>query len=72
VARSLGIAFAATPDLVEAAWPIARPVPDGERRHSPNSAFRPGLVAPEGASRFDQILAMLGRSPVWDPVSRKV
>ncbi|WP_405145114.1 hypothetical protein OG589_00160 [Sphaerisporangium sp. NBC_01403] len=44
-------------------WPIAQSVPDDERCRQPGSAFRHGLAAPEGATRFDQILAMLGRSP---------
>lgn len=63
VAQSLGVAFTAEPELVEAAWPIARAVPDDGRRRRPGAAFQPGLVIAEDADRFDRILAMLGRSP---------
>ncbi|MFF5210325.1 TIGR03086 family metal-binding protein [Streptosporangium sp. NPDC000396] len=63
VAQSLGVAFTAEPALVEAAWPIAQAVPDDERRRRPGAAFQPSVTAPEEATRFDQILALLGRSP---------
>ncbi|GAA4221030.1 uncharacterized protein (TIGR03086 family) [Streptosporangium album] len=63
VAQSLGVAFTAEPELVEAAWPIAQAVPDDERRLRPGAAFQPSSAAPEGAARFDRLLAMLGRSP---------
>ncbi|MDP9847250.1 uncharacterized protein (TIGR03086 family) [Streptosporangium lutulentum] len=65
VARSLGVGFTVEPELVEAVWPIALAIPDDERRRRPGSAFQPGLVVPEDATRFDRILAMLGRSPAW-------
>ncbi|MEV6860529.1 TIGR03086 family metal-binding protein [Streptosporangium subroseum] len=63
VAQSLGVEFTAEPELVEAAWPIAQAIPDDERRRRPGAAFQPGLAIPEDATRFDLILAMLGRSP---------
>ncbi|MCW2878973.1 MAG: hypothetical protein JWQ95_3073 [Sphaerisporangium sp.] len=63
VARALGVEYTAEPDLAEAAWPIAQAVPDGEQRRKPGAAFQPSVAAPEGATRFDQILAMLGRPP---------
>ncbi|MEV7908298.1 TIGR03086 family metal-binding protein, partial [Streptomyces anulatus] len=67
VARSLGVGFTVDPELVEAAWPITLAVPDDERRNRPGSAFRPSLAVSGDAPRFDRILALLGRSPVWEP-----
>ncbi|MFE3451608.1 TIGR03086 family metal-binding protein [Nonomuraea sp. NPDC059194] len=69
VATALGIGYAVEDDLVEAAWPIAQAVPDDERRLTPGSAFRPGLAVPQDATRFDRILAMLGRSPAQGTVN---
>jgi uncharacterized protein (TIGR03086 family) len=63
VAQSLGVEFTAEPELVEVAWPIAQAIPDDERRRRPGAAFQPSLAIPEDATRFDLILAMLGRSP---------
>ncbi|WP_214414455.1 TIGR03086 family metal-binding protein [Sphaerisporangium fuscum] len=65
VARALDVPFSPEPDVVEAAWPIAEAVPDGEPRLKPGAAFRPRLDAPGDATRFDRILAMLGRSLSW-------
>ncbi|WP_433250156.1 TIGR03086 family metal-binding protein [Streptosporangium sp. CA-135522] len=62
VAQALGVEFTADPELVEVAWPIAQMVPDGEQRRLPGAAFQPSLAAPEGGTRFDQVLALLGRS----------
>ncbi len=67
VARSLGVAFAPEPDLLEAAWPVAKLVPDDEQRLEPGAAFRPSLPAPDDATDFDRLLALLGRSPTWTP-----
>ncbi|MEN3534895.1 TIGR03086 family metal-binding protein [Microbispora sp. ZYX-F-249] len=64
VARALGIDYVPDPDLAEAAWPIALAVPDGGYRRRPGAAFAPSLPAPPGTSRFDQVLARLGRTPV--------
>ncbi|WP_248961074.1 TIGR03086 family metal-binding protein [Sphaerisporangium perillae] len=69
VARSLDVAFTPEPGLVEAAWPIAHAVPDDERRHRPGAAFQPRLAVPADATRFDQILAMLGRTPERSPAA---
>ncbi|MEV8636592.1 TIGR03086 family metal-binding protein [Streptosporangium sp. NPDC051023] len=67
VARSLGVEFTPASDLAEAAWPITLAVPDDERRTRPGAAFQPSLPAPGDAPRFDRILALLGRSPTWEP-----
>ncbi|MEU7888178.1 TIGR03086 family metal-binding protein [Microbispora bryophytorum] len=63
VARTLGIAYDPDPELAEAAWPIALAVPDGEYRERPGAAFAPSVPTAPEASRFDQILARLGRTP---------
>lgn len=65
VARSLGVPYALDADLLEAAWPIAQAVPNGETRLTEGAAFRPALAAEPDADRLDQILAALGRSPAW-------
>jgi uncharacterized protein (TIGR03086 family) len=67
VARSLGVPYELSADLAQAALPIARMVPDGQRRLVPGSAFQPGLAAQPDASLLDQVLAALGRSPGWQP-----
>jgi uncharacterized protein (TIGR03086 family) len=64
VAQAIGVAFTPEPDLVAAALPIARAVPDGDLRRQPGSAFAPGLGTSADAAPWDQVLAMLGRSPV--------
>jgi uncharacterized protein (TIGR03086 family) len=63
VAQSLGLAFTVAPDLARAALPIAQAVPDDERSRRPGAAFGPSLPTPQGATDFDRILTMLGRSP---------
>jgi len=65
VARTLGLAYAPAPELLRAALPIARAVPDDDARLAPGSAFQPGLTADEDADTLEQILTALGRSPQW-------
>ena len=65
VARSLGIPLEVDDDMAAAGLVIARRVPDGPRRLSPDSAFRPGIPPPDDGTVLDQILAALGRSPAW-------
>ncbi|MFG2098327.1 TIGR03086 family metal-binding protein [Streptomyces sp. NPDC048612] len=65
VARTLDLAYAPGAELLRAALPIARAVPDGDFRLAPDSAFRPGLPAGEEADTLTQILTALGRSPHW-------
>ncbi|MEU0393634.1 TIGR03086 family metal-binding protein [Streptomyces sp. NPDC006208] len=65
VARALGITYAPSPELLQAALPIARAVPDGDSRLAPGSAFGPGLAADDDAGTLEKILAALGRSPEW-------
>lgn len=65
VARSLGVPFEIDDDMAAAGLVIACRVPDGPRRLSPDSAFRPGIPPPPDATALDQILAALGRPPAW-------
>ncbi|MFJ5679310.1 TIGR03086 family metal-binding protein [Streptomyces sp. NPDC093097] len=65
LARALDLSYDPDPELLAAALPIARAVPDAGNRLVPGSAFRPGLPAAEGAGALDRILAMLGRAPDW-------
>ncbi|MBT2396694.1 TIGR03086 family metal-binding protein [Streptomyces sp. ISL-100] len=69
VARSLGLAYAPGPELLRAALPIARAVPDGASRLAPDSHFRPGLIPAPDASTLTRILMSLGRSPDWQSPS---
>ncbi|WP_432929007.1 TIGR03086 family metal-binding protein [Microbispora sp. CA-135349] len=66
VARTLELSYDPGPDLAEAAWPIALAVPDGDYRDRPGAAFAPSLPAGPEASRFDQVLARLGRAPAHE------
>ena len=65
VARSLGIALRLPEDLLRAALPIARAVPDGAQRQEPGAAFKPGLPVLDQLDLLDQMVALLGRSPFW-------
>jgi uncharacterized protein (TIGR03086 family) len=65
VARSLGADYQPEPDLLAAALPVARAVPDGEARKRDGAAFAPGIQVPAQAGLLDQIVAALGRSPAW-------
>ncbi|MGX1883285.1 TIGR03086 family metal-binding protein [Streptomyces sp. NPDC055287] len=65
VARSLGLAYAPSPELLRAALPVARAVPDDASRLAPNGPFGPGLAVYPDASTMERILAALGRSSTW-------
>ncbi|WP_078871973.1 TIGR03086 family metal-binding protein [Streptomyces sp. NRRL S-337] len=65
VARTLGLGYDPGPELLGAALPIARAVPDDDSRLAPGSAFRPGLPVDDTAGELDRILALLGRSTSW-------
>lgn len=64
VARTLGLGYDLEPDVLAAALPIARAVPDGERRRRPGAAFAP-RVAATSSGVLEQIVALLGRRPGW-------
>jgi uncharacterized protein (TIGR03086 family) len=66
VARTLGLRVRLDPALLDAAFTVARSVPGGGARLEPGAAFAPEISWP-GDSRLDQIVAILGRSPDWQP-----
>lgn len=63
VARTLGVAYAPPEEVVAAALPIARAVPEGPGRLAEDAAFAPALPRPAGVSPLDEILLRLGRDP---------
>jgi uncharacterized protein (TIGR03086 family) len=65
VARTLGLPYTPDPDLLEAALPLAQAVPNGPERLERGSAFRPTLPITGRTGALDQILVLLGRSPLW-------
>ena len=74
VARTLGLPADLDPALVEAALRVAQAVPGGAARLEPGAAFGPvvdwpGEPSGSAGSGLDQIVALLGRSPGWQPGS---
>jgi uncharacterized protein (TIGR03086 family) len=67
VAKTLGIPVRFDPALLDAALLVARAVPGGGARLEPGAAFAP-QVAWSGESVLEQIVAILGRSPHWEPL----
>ena len=66
VARSLGLdGYELEPDLLDAALPIARAVPDGGLREQGLVPFAPAVTVTGEASVLGQIVALLGRRPEW-------
>ncbi|MDX6419920.1 MAG: hypothetical protein QOG28_4540 [Trebonia sp.] len=64
VAKALGLEVHFTPELVDAALPVAEAVPSGEARLAPGAAFSPAVAWQDG-SPLDRIVTILGRSPDW-------
>jgi uncharacterized protein (TIGR03086 family) len=66
VARSLGLdRYELEPDLLDAALPIARAVPDGGLRERGLVPFAPAVRVTSEVSVLGQIVALLGRRPGW-------
>ncbi|GAA2857346.1 TIGR03086 family protein [Actinoplanes cyaneus] len=63
VATTLSLPFDLPDDVLAAALPIARAVPDGEARLSPGAAFAPARAVPPGAGPLAEVLLRLGRQP---------
>ncbi|HEX9622954.1 MAG TPA: TIGR03086 family metal-binding protein [Streptosporangiaceae bacterium] len=68
VAKTLGVDVTFDPHLLDAALAVAEAVPGGKARLAPGAAFAPKIDWP-GGTRLDQIVAILGRSPDWQPPS---
>jgi uncharacterized protein (TIGR03086 family) len=66
VARTLGLPLHLDPALLDMALQVAQAVPGGGARLEPGAPFAP-QVTWSGGSRLDQIVAVLGRSPDWQP-----
>jgi uncharacterized protein (TIGR03086 family) len=66
VARALDLRVRLDPALLDVALRVAEAVPGGDARLEPGAAFAPGR-AWSGGSRLDQVVAVLGRSPDWQP-----
>ncbi|HEY1644250.1 MAG TPA: TIGR03086 family metal-binding protein [Streptosporangiaceae bacterium] len=65
VARALDVPFEVSDEVAEAALLVARRVPDGPRRLSPDAQFRPGVPVAAGSSAIEETVAALGRPPAW-------
>jgi uncharacterized protein (TIGR03086 family) len=63
VAAALGVGFSLPAEVLRATLPVARQVPDDERRLAPGAAFAPGRPIPAQAGALDEILRLLGRDP---------
>ena len=77
VARTLGLPVDLDPDLVDTALRVAQAVPGGGARLEPGAAFGPavdwaGRPGGSAGSGLNQIVALLGRSPRWQPGSAPV
>lgn len=66
VAKTLAVELNFDPALLNVALAIARAVPGGKARLVPGAAFSTEIEW-LGDSRLDQIVAILGRSPNWEP-----
>lgn len=67
VARSLGLPVSFDDEVLEAALVVSLAIPDGPAREQPGAAFRPAVGIVADADLFERVLALLGRSPDWEP-----
>ncbi|MFG1603930.1 TIGR03086 family metal-binding protein [Actinoplanes sp. NPDC049265] len=67
VAATLELPWSPPAEVVIAALPIARQVPDDGSRTRSGAAFGPGIPVPPDASPEVEFLALLGRSASWRP-----
>jgi uncharacterized protein (TIGR03086 family) len=71
VAVTLGLDARFSPELLQAALPVALAVPGGGARHAPGAAFAPAVTGPgAGGPALGQVLAALGRDPGWRGAAR--
>ncbi|MFC9687829.1 TIGR03086 family metal-binding protein [Kribbella sp. NPDC056951] len=64
LAKSLGTTVDFTQDVLVTAWAVTQMVPQGPGRLDPGAPFGPE-VDWSGPGRLDQIVARLGRNPLW-------
>lgn len=64
VAVSVGVPFAPSADLVAAALPIVRSIPDDASRNDAGAPFGPARPG-GGWGDLDEVLRLLGRDPQW-------
>jgi uncharacterized protein (TIGR03086 family) len=67
VAAAMGLPWDLPADVLEAALPIVRAVPDGDERKLPGAPFAPAVRTSGVTTPMDEILTLLGRSPGWRP-----
>ncbi len=67
VAAAMGLPWELPADVLDAALPIVRAVPDGDERKLPGSPFAPAVQTAGETTPMTEILTRLGRSPGWRP-----
>ena len=67
VAAAMGLPWELPADVLEAALPIVRSVPDDADRKLPGAAFAPAIQTSGELTPMAEILTLLGRSPDWRP-----
>jgi uncharacterized protein (TIGR03086 family) len=67
VAAAMGLPWDLPADVLEAALPIVRSVPDDADRKLPGAAFAPAIQTSGETTPMTEILTLLGRSPDWRP-----
>jgi uncharacterized protein (TIGR03086 family) len=65
VARAAGRNITPDSDLVDMTLEVVEQIPDSEDRRAPGAHFGPRAETPASGSKFDHVLALLGRSPSW-------
>ena len=63
VATALSLPYQPEPEILAATIPIARAVPTGPMRLTPDAAFGPAQPVPPGTDPLAEILLLLGRQP---------
>jgi uncharacterized protein (TIGR03086 family) len=69
VAKTLGLPVSFDAGMLDVALRVAEAVPGGDARVEPGAAFAPKIDW-SGGTALDRIVAILGRSPGWQPFSR--
>ncbi|MFL6238885.1 MAG: TIGR03086 family metal-binding protein [Actinomycetes bacterium] len=67
IARSLGRDYDADPDLVAAAQDFLSAFTSPDAPAGDDVPFGPSRLAPDGATRLEEVVALAGRDPSWTP-----